>query len=104
MENLAGAAEVREVEGDHVDARERLAELPDPRVVRSVAPPDEKRPLVEPQRVAALRGRGLVEAGGDGNARRREVLRERRDLDSARLLARTKEHGAVSAEEGRVMD
>ena len=52
--HLAAPVPVREVEGDHVDARERARERGDGGLVRAVADPDEQRPLVEPERVAAL--------------------------------------------------
>ena len=78
MQDLAASVPVREVEGDHVDARERAGERVDRRVVRPVADPDEQRSLVEPQRVAALDEHGREQLEHDGDTGRGEDRRERR--------------------------
>ena len=55
MHDLVGAVEVRQVELEHVDVRQRRTERGDACRIRSVAAPDEECPLVEPDRVAAVR-------------------------------------------------
>ena len=56
--------------------------------VRPVADADEKRPLVEPNRVAALDESRVVERGCDRNAGVRQRACDRVRLSSSPLLAR----------------
>ena len=87
MQNLPATAQVREVERDHVRERKQPSDLGDAGVVRSVAPTDEHRLLVEPEHVAAVCGRGRLHPAGDRDARRRERGDQRLRLACAARLA-----------------
>ena len=104
MEYLPGPAEVRKVERDHLDPRQRIRELADALVVRPVAAPDEERALVEPEAVSALGQSRSLKARCDGHARFDEVRAEHLDLASPPLLARPEEHCALVRHERGVVD
>ncbi len=103
MEHLADAVVVGEVEADHVDVREELLEALDARVVRPVASADEQRALVEPDRVAALGGRGEAQLAGQGHACLHEVDAHLLGFAAATFLAGHEEHGARIGDEGGIV-
>ena len=75
MEHLFSTVQMRKVEDDHIDVGERCPQGSHARVVRPVAAADQERSLVQPDRVAALGGRGRLEPSGDRHAGLDEVRR-----------------------------
>jgi selenide, water dikinase len=104
MEDLGAAVVVREVDADHLDLGQELGERPDARVVRAVAASHEERPLVEPDRIAALRERWRSEPACDGNAGLDEVGRHGVGLAAPPFLPGTEEDRAPVGDDGRVVD
>jgi hypothetical protein len=104
VEDLPGAAEVGEVEGEHVHVGEQTREPLCAGRVRPVAEPDRERPLVEPERVAALGARGLLEAAEHRDARTLELPRERIYLGAAPGLARPQQYRPALRHHRRVVD
>ena len=60
---------MRQVERDHLDIREGVAQRGDPRRARAIAVADEQRVVVEPDGVAAFDGGGRRHLRGDRDAR-----------------------------------
>jgi selenide, water dikinase len=104
VHHLALAVMVREVERDHVDLWKRLAQRLDPGVVRPVAPADEKRARIEPERVTTLRERWSLNACGHWNAGLDEIRGHHVDLTAPSLLPGAKEHRADLRDDRRVID
>ena len=94
---------VRQVEHEHLDAGQREHERPDPVRVRPVAATDEQRALVEPERVAALRGRRRLEPREHGYARAHEIPLHRRGLAAPALLARAQQQRAAVGDDRRIV-
>lgn len=104
MQNLAPPVRVRQVDGDDLDAWEHLAPRFDPRVGRAIRAPDDKRALVQPERVAVLREGRFLQAGDDRHACGLEIGRQRLRLALPRGLPRTQENGAVRRDQHGVVD
>ena len=104
VHHLAGAVPVRQVEPDHLDGRESGLEGGDPGAVRPVAVADEKRSLVEPDRVAALGDRRLCDLVGHGNAGVAERRRHGVRLAPPPLLARPQTDDSLVPDQHRVVD
>ena len=103
MHDLSRAVIVRQVEDDQLDVRKQLAQRLDAGVVRPVAPSDEERLLVEPDRVAAFRERRRVEPPGDRDSCFHEVGGHCLRLGPPLLLAGPKENGAGVRDDGGVV-
>jgi hypothetical protein len=103
VEHLAGAVVVGEVEADHLDVGEELAETLDAGVVRPVAAADEQGAFVEPDGVPALDRRGEAQLAGQGHARLHEVDAHLLRLAAAPFLAGHEEHGARVGDERGVV-
>ena len=67
MHHLVPSVPVREIESDHLDSGKGVGERGYGRRIRPVADSDEKRALVEPDRVATLGEHRLVEPCRNGN-------------------------------------
>ena len=104
MEDVGGASQVRKVEREHLDAGEGLPKGIDPGVVRPVAASDDKRPLVEPERVAALGRRRCLEVRGNRDAGLDEVDGHRAHFRSPPFLAGPQEDRPLVGHEGRIVD
>ena len=104
MHHLVTAVVVRQVDCEHVDLGECGAQRVDARVVRAVAAADDERVLVEPEHVAALRGRRRSEPREYADPCRAEVALDRVDLHLPQLLAWAEQHGAASRHRGGVVD
>ena len=104
MEDLPGAAQVWEIEREHLDAGQRLGELADAVVVRPIAASDEERALVEPERVTALGRFRALDSRGDRHARLDEVRADHLDLAAPSFLTRPEEQRALVGDERRVVD
>ncbi len=92
-----GAVPVRKVERDHLDAGEQLSKRVDRRRARAIADPDEQRPLVEPDRVAALDRRRQLDPPDDRHACPLERRDGRLGLAPPSFLPGEQQHGAVDA-------
>jgi hypothetical protein len=88
MQDLAGPALMRKVERDHVDPGQSLGELANALVVRPVAPPDDERAVVKPERVPALYESWSLDPRCDGNTRLDEIGRHDLDLAASAFLSR----------------
>ena len=95
MEYLFATVQVREVEDDHLDVGERCPQGGHALVVRAVAAADQERALVQPDRVAALGGRGRLEPSGDRHAGLDQVRGHGLDLRPAPFLPRPEQDRAA---------
>ena len=102
MHHLARPVEVRQVELDHLDARQRRPQCVDAGRVRSIPATDEQRLLVEPEQVTALSRRRRFERRRDRDPEPRHVAGGRAHLGPAQLLPETQHDRAAARDERRV--
>ena len=103
VHDLAFAVPVRQVKRNDAETGE-LSERGGAGLVRPVAETDEQRSLVEPDQVAALGARGLVEARRHRHARPREIETERFRFAASTRLPGPKQDRAVVCDQRRVVD
>ena len=104
MHHLVASVPVRKIEGDHLDTGKGIGERRYGRRIRSVADPDEKRALVEPDRVPTLGEHRLVESCRNGNVGVGERGRDRARLAAPSFLPGPQQHRPRRTDQHRVVD
>ena len=104
VQALVRAVQVGQVEREHLDLRQEVAQRGHPGVVRPVAASDRERALVEPEQVPALGARRLLERAEHPHAGVLEVTGDGLRLAPSGGLPRPEQDDAPIGRQHRVVD